>query len=111
MLIFSKKEEISLELRQEFEDDLKLQLKRQSAAHALHLAEELQVQSEIQSAAAQFKLDSEIKGLTDDYVSKINAGISFQLYISDIVGQQTFLPRIFLPRFLYHFCVKKFCGN
>ena len=61
-------------MRNEFEEDLKLQLKRQSAAHAAHLTDELETQSAIQIAEAEEKLTTELNNLTSDYVEQINSG-------------------------------------
>ena len=43
---FSKRVEIAEELREEFENDLRKQLARQTAAHSTHIKEELDSQAE-----------------------------------------------------------------
>ena len=71
-----KRAEIKEELRDEFEEDLKLQLKRQSAAHAAHLTEELAILRQAQEQKAQAELDSQITSLSTKYLDDISQGQS-----------------------------------
>lgn len=73
-VFYSKKTEIAAELRSEFEDDLTKQLKRQAAAHAAHIHEELEFQSALLTAAKEAELSQNLKALEDEYVAKINNG-------------------------------------
>ena len=46
-MVFSRRNEIRSQLLDEHEADLELQLKRQAAAHSLHLSEELALQGKL----------------------------------------------------------------
>jgi hypothetical protein len=50
------------------------QLKRQAAAHAAHIHEELEFQSALLTAAKEAELSQNLKALEDEYVAKINNG-------------------------------------
>jgi len=69
--IAQRKEEIKAELEAEHESDLSLQLKRQAAAHSLHLVEELSNQEEKITHTYKTKIDDEIEKLTQQYQQQI----------------------------------------
>ena len=53
-----------------------MQLKRQSAAHAAHLTEELAILRQAQEQKAQAELDSQITSLSTQYLDDISQGQS-----------------------------------
>ena len=53
-----------------------MQLKRQSAAHAAHLTEELAQLRQAQEQKAQAELDSQIPSLSTQYLDDISQGQS-----------------------------------
>ena len=65
-----------------------MQLKRQSAAHAAHLTEELAQLRQAQEQKAQAELDSQITSLSTQYLDDISQGQS-KLY--------TWICQIFQP--------------
>ena len=70
----SKKEELKEELRGEFENDLTLQLKRQAAAHAEHLADEIATLTAKHEAEAAQALESKINKVSEEYLQQIHTG-------------------------------------
>ena len=77
ILSFRKREEIKESLREEYELDLALQLKRQAQAHSLHLVDELE--SKETSLTAQFneRIENEINSLVNKYDAQIERGLSY----------------------------------
>ena len=83
MTLFRKREEIKETLREEYEADLELQLKRQASAHSMHLADELVAKEADITAHYTARINAEISALTEQYQNQIDRGnsLSFSLTI------------------------------
>jgi len=69
--IEARRNEIRLQLLDEHEADLELQLKRQAAAHSLHLSEELALQENALREKYSIRIDEEVDSVIQKYKQQI----------------------------------------
>ena len=69
-----KRDEINESLREEYELDLALQLKRQAAAHSMHLSDELSECETHLTREFNQRIERELNSLVDKYNTQIEKG-------------------------------------